>query len=148
MGAADTSKASVLKFDNLPLELAEKAVENARRYGFVEFAKVKMPGTDPQLYQLVCEGGSTQEERDRNYREAIEIISKSAIAVSGPAREAERKKMAFNDREFQRLNEGLKSGSGYVFSVRPEKYKNNAKDYPSATDHMCQPLILHMALYH
>lgn len=131
MGAADTSKASVLKFDNLPLELAEKAVENARRYGFVEFAKVKMPGTDPQLYQLVCEGGSTQEERDRNYREAIEIISKSAIAVSGPAREAERKKMAFNDREFQRLNEGLKSGSGYVFSVRPEKYKNNAKEKES-----------------
>ena len=35
------------------------------------------------------------------------------------------------------------------FPLTPHQaYKNNAKDYPSATDHMCQPLILHMALYH
>ena len=130
MGAADTSQATVLTFDNLSAELAERAVEDAHRYGYVNFAKAEMPGTDPKKYQIMCDGGSTPDEKTRNYREAIEIITKSAIAISGPAYEANNKKMRFMANEFDRMDEGVKSGSGYVFSVRQMKhmYENNTSE--------------------
>lgn len=134
MGAADPSQASLLTFDNLSQELAEKALEDAHRYGYVNFAKAEMPGTDPVKYQLICDGGSTPDERTRNYREAIEIITKAAISISGPAYEAHNKKMRFMDNEYTRMAEGVKSGSGYVFSVLQNKHQYEDDKWKVHTD--------------
>lgn len=117
-GASDKSKAAVLRFENVSAELAEKAVQEANHCSFVNFAKEIIPGTEPQLFNLVCEAGETQEDRNRNYRAAVEILAKSAIAVSGPMKELEEKKMRFDAKRHERLVDGLDSGSGYIFTVR------------------------------
>ena len=125
MGAANYHDATVLKFDNISPELAEKAVEEARRYGYVNFAKERMVGTDPEVYRLICEGGSTQEERDRNQREAMEILCRAAISISGQTKETMEKMMTFNSNEYDKLTAGIESGNGYVFSVRQKSFNDN-----------------------
>lgn len=125
MGAANYHDATVLKFDNISPELAEKAVEEARRYGYVNFAKERMVGTDPEVYRLICEGGSTQEERDRNQREAMEILCRAAISISGQTKGTMEKMMTFNSNEYDKLTAGIESGNGYVFSVRQKSYNDN-----------------------
>ena len=57
-------------------------------------------------------------------------------------------KKDLTDKKRQTFKEFLQFGLVGVSNTPHQAYKNNAKDYPSATDHMCQPLILHMALYH
>lgn len=117
-GCLDRSKAGILRFENLTPELAEKAVQEANHNSYVNFAKEEVPGSNPPMFNIVCEAGETQEDRNRNYCQAIEILAKSALAVSGPLKDLEEKKMRFEARKFEKLQEGLKSGSGYVFSVK------------------------------
>lgn len=122
-GAMDRSQAAILKFENLPAELAEKAVQEANFNSYVNFAKEEIHGSNPPLFNLICEAGETQQERNRNYQVAIEILAKSALAISGPLKELEEKKMRFEARKFAELTAGLESGSGYVFSIRDEEGK-------------------------
>lgn len=128
MGAIDPNNATVLKFENLTPEFAERALQEARRYGLVDFAKEKIPQSEPERYRLVCEGGSTHEERDRNYREALEILARTAVAMSGPAKTTQETKMRFDANQYDRLQKGLESGHGYVFSVRDVRTPYHSKD--------------------
>lgn len=123
-GSTDKSRAAVLRFEGLSAELAEKAVQEANFCSYVNFAKEPILGTDPQKYNLICEAGENQEDRNRNYRMAVEILARSAIAVSGPLKEMEEQKMRFESRKFNQLVEGLKSGSGYIYSVRDSERNN------------------------
>lgn len=119
--STNKSEAAILRIENVTPELAEYAVLESGKRGFIAMAKEERTDGSGQ-FDLICNAGDSKEEKDRNYREAIELVAKSAIVLSGPSASTEQAKMRHSAREYDSLLKGL-NGSGYIFSVSTKDTK-------------------------
>ncbi len=144
---ATGNDATLLRFNNVPRELAEKAVINSGRVMAVTFAKEGVPGTEYyedgdteqkhllySKYNLTCVGGETEEERNDNYKAAQKVLALSAFSLTGKAKSIELDRMKHSINEQDKLDYVLdciedpsvqEEDSGYVYSIHTITDKAN-----------------------
>ena len=100
--------ASELRFENVPVEMAERALIEADKQGIVTFVKEQSKKGD-KTCTLICNAGEAEEKRTKIYSEASRILACSAFVLSGKGKEIEQKRMKYSINTWNKLDEGINS---------------------------------------